>query len=143
GLGLGYTATAALENPRVRSMLVVDAMAPVIEWHQQELLPESVKLVGDDRTRLVLDDFFAMAASDTGFDPDDPGRRFDAVLLDIDHTPRHVLHTDHASFYSLEGLRQLKQHLKPGGVFALWSDDPPDDDFNALLAQTFDTYAAH
>ncbi|TWP36635.1 spermidine synthase [Leekyejoonella antrihumi] len=138
GLGLGYTARAALEDPRVRSMVVVDAMAEVIDWHERELLPGAAELVQDPRTRLVLDDFFAVAASDGGFDPDSPGRRFDAVLLDIDHTPRHVLHPSHATFYSVDGLRRLKGHLRPGGVFALWSDDPPDDDFNALLTQVFE-----
>lgn len=143
GLGLGYTARAALEDDRVRSMIVVDAMAEVIDWHERELLPEAAALVRDPRTRLVLNDFFAVVASDAGFDPDAAGRTFDAILLDIDHTPRHVLHPDHAAFYSLEGLRQLKRHLKPGGVFALWSDDPPDHDFNALLTEVFDTSEAH
>lgn len=143
GLGLGYTARAALEDDRVRSMIVVDAMAEVIDWHERELLPDAAELVRDPRTRLVLNDFFAMAASDAGFDPDEPGRTFDAILLDIDHTPRHVLHPDHAAFYSLDGLRQLKRQLKTGGVFALWSDDPPDDDFSALLTDIFETSAAH
>lgn len=143
GLGLGYTAVTALEDPRVRSMVVVDAMADVIDWHERELLPVAPELVRDERTRLVLDNFFAMAASDAGFDPDAPGRRFDAVLLDIDHTPRHFLHPDHAAFYSVDGLRQLKRHLNPGGVFALWSDDPPDDEFTALLTETFDSSEAH
>lgn len=143
GLGLGYTARAALEDDRVRSMIVVDAVAEVIDWHEQGLLPESLPLVQDSRTRLVLHDFFAMAASDDGFDPDAAGRTFDVILLDIDHTPRHVLHPDHAPFYSADGLRGLKRHLKPGGVFALWSDDPPDDDFGALLTEVFETSEAH
>ncbi|TRY16695.1 spermidine synthase [Tessaracoccus rhinocerotis] len=143
GLGLGCTALTALEDPRVRSMVVVDAMAEVIEWHERELLPGATGLVHDERTRLVLGDFFAMAASEAGFDPDAPGRRFDAVLLDIDHTPKHLLHPDHAPFYSVDGLRRLKSHLNPGGVFALWSDDPPDEEFNALLAETFDSSEAH
>ncbi|WP_370639616.1 spermidine synthase [Allobranchiibius sp. GilTou73] len=143
GLGLGCTARAALEDPRVRSMIVVDALAEVIDWHERKLLPGADDLVDDPRTRLVLADFFAMAASDDGFDPDAAGRRFDAVLLDIDHTPRHVLHPDHAAFYSLDGLRRLKRHLKPHGVFALWSDDPPDDDFIALLDGVFDSSEAH
>lgn len=143
GLGLGYTARAALEDDRVRSMIVVDAMAEVIDWHERELLPEAAELVRDPRTRLVLNDFFGMASSDAGFDPDAPGRTFDAILLDIDHTPRHVLHPDHAAFYCLDGLRQLKRHLKPGGVFALWSDDPPDDEFSALLDDVFETSEAH
>lgn len=143
GLGLGYTARAALQDERVRSMIVVDAMAEVIDWHERGLLPDAAELVQDPRTRLVLHDFFAMAASETGFDPDTPGRTFDAVLLDIDHTPRHVLHPDHAAFYSRQGLHQLKRQLKPDGVFALWSDDPPDDEFGALLGDVFEATAAH
>src|SRR3954468_1107847 len=37
GLGLGYTAQAALADPRVVSVVVVDALLPVIEWHQRGL----------------------------------------------------------------------------------------------------------
>ena len=143
GLGLGYTARAALEDKRVGSMIVVDAMAEVIDWHERELLPDAGDLVRDPRTQLVLDDFFAMSSSGAGFDPGQPGRHFDAVLLDIDHTPRHVLHPTHAAFYSVEGLRRLQSHLRPGGVFALWSDDPPDEEFSALLTQVFQTSEAH
>ena len=69
--------------------------------------------------------------------------RVHAVLLDIDHTPRHVLHPSHAAFYTPEGLRALHGHLYPGGVFALWSDDPPDDDFVTLLRAEFGSVEAH
>ncbi|MEK8105974.1 hypothetical protein NKG94_13970 [Micromonospora sp. M12] len=31
-------------------------------------------------------DFFAAVAGDVGFDVEVPGRRFDAVLLDVDHS---------------------------------------------------------
>jgi spermidine synthase len=137
GLGLGFTARAALEDPRVRSLIVVEALAPVIEWHEQGLLPDTAELVPDDRTRLVHGDFFAMSDLDTGLDPDLPGRRFHAILADIDHTPRHVLHPSHAAFYTPEGLRRLGRWLLPDGVFALWSDDPPDADFTAVLEQVF------
>src|SRR3954454_2685698 len=34
GLGLGYTAAAALEHREVASLLVVDALPAVIEWHE-------------------------------------------------------------------------------------------------------------
>lgn len=143
GLGLGCTARAALEDSRVRSMVVVDAMAEVIDWHERELLPDAAELVRDPRTRLLHDDFFALAASGGGFDPDVPGRAFDAVLLDIDHTPRHHLHPDHAPFYSVEGLRRLKAHLRDGGVFAMWSDDPPEPEFTGLLDEVFEQTEAH
>jgi spermidine synthase len=142
GLGLGYTACAALEDPRVGTMLVVEALEPVLAWHEDGLLPEVAGLAADPRTRLIAGDFFASAAGD-GFDPAAPGRRFDAVLLDIDHSPRHVLDPSHEAFYSPAGLTRLRRHLRPGGVFALWSDDPPDEGFLADLDEVFDTSAGH
>lgn len=138
GLGLGYTAQAALGDPRVHSLVVVEALGEVIGWHQRALLPDTAGLASDPRVRLQRGDFFAMADSDAGFDPDAPGRRFHAVLLDIDHTPRHVLHPSHRTFYTHSGLGKLVTHLHPGGVFALWSDDPPDSEFEAVLAEVFD-----
>ena len=39
GLGLGYTANAALEHTKVGSLIVIDALAEVIEWHERGLLP--------------------------------------------------------------------------------------------------------
>jgi spermidine synthase len=143
GLGLGYTASAVLENPGVRSLVVVDALTEVIEWHQQGLLPLGKQLTGDPRCRFVNADFFAMSHSADGFDPDAPGRCFDAVLVDIDHSPRNLLHPRHAAFYEPEGLVRLAEHLHPGGVFALWSNDPPDDAFQSALAGVFATSAAH
>jgi spermidine synthase len=145
GLGLGYTARAVLEDPRVSSMIVVDALAEVIDWHERELLPSAAALTRDPRSRLVCGDFFAMAAAGPtgGFDPAAPGRLFDAVLLDVDHSPRQVLHPDNAALYTVEGMRRLAAHLRTGGVFALWSNDPPDDDFMAVLAEVFSTATAH
>jgi spermidine synthase len=143
GLGLGYTAMAALEHPEVASLLIVDALEPVIEWHRQGLVPLGKKLTGDPRTRMVHADFFARAQSTEGFDPHKPRRQFHAVLLDIDHSPRNLLHPANAAFYEADGLRALAAHLHPGGVFALWSDDPPDDQFLEKLARVFATARAH
>ena len=84
-----------------------------------------------------------MSHSADGFDPDAPGRRFDAVLVDIDHSPRNLLHPRHAALYQPEGLARLAAHLHPGGVFALWSNDPPDDAFERVLAGAFATSATH
>src|SRR5471030_2269912 len=75
GLGLGYTAQAVLENPGVRSLIVVDALAEVIEWHEQGLLPLGKQLIGDRRCHFVNGDSFAMSESADGFDGGAPGRR--------------------------------------------------------------------
>jgi spermidine synthase len=143
GLGLGYTAQAVLAHDGVQSLIVVDALGEVIEWHEQELLPIGKQLNGDKRCRLVHGDFFAMTMSSEGYDRDAPGRRFDAVLVDIDHSPRNLLHPRHAALYTDEGLARLARHLHPGGVFALWSNDPPDDAFMATLGNAFEQATAH
>jgi len=137
GLGLGYTAHAVLESAAVRSLIVVDALASVIEWHEKELLPLGRTLVSDPRCRLLLGDFFALAASEAGFDAEEPGRQFDAILVDIDHSPEALLDAGSASFYQPEGLSRLAAHLRPGGVFGLWSNDLPDDTFTARLSSVF------
>ena len=130
GLGLGYTAVTALDDARVASMTVVDALPAVIDWHQRLLLPVSARLVGDPRTRLALGDFFAWMR-------DDAGPTYDSILLDVDHSPRHQLDPSHADLYTVDGLRRLRAHLTDRGVFALWSDDPPDDEFLATLDAVF------
>lgn len=138
GLGLGYTAQAALRSPAVRSLVVVEALEPVIRWHQRGLVPLGAELTADPRCRFVHADFFAGAADPgRGFDPETPGARWQAVLLDIDHSPRNLLDERNASFYRPPGLHALAAQLHPGGVFAMWSDDSPDDTFLGALREVF------
>jgi spermidine synthase len=93
---------------------------------------------------MVHDDFFARSrVKNQGFDPDFPGKKQDLILLDIDHTPNRVLHRTNARFYTPEGLTELAGHLNPGGVFALWSDDPPEKAFTDLLKTVFPEVHAH
>ena len=134
GLGLGYTAANVLADARVRSLVVVDALGEVIDWHRQGLLPRSSVLTSDARCELVHGDFFRLDWRS--------GEVVDAVLVDIDHTPRHVLHPSHAAFYSAAGLQRVADRLRAGGVFGLWSDDPPDDEFLGVLGAVFDEVRA-
>ena len=59
------------------------------------------------------------------------------MLLDIDHSPKNLLHERHADFNAEGGLRRLASQIYPGGVFALWSDDAPDPEFLAVLGKVF------
>ena len=70
------------------------------------------------------------------------GETFHAILLDIDHSPDKLLHERHADFYAPAGLRKLTAQLYPGGVFALWSDDPPEAGFLQRLQAVFKTVRA-
>ncbi|WKL23411.1 spermidine synthase (plasmid) [Agrobacterium tumefaciens] len=137
GLGLGNTAATALNDARVQSLLVVDALQEVIEWHIDGLLPLSNAIVSDPRTRLIQGNFFDMAKNGNAFDPECPGRRFDAILLDVDHSPSRVLHPANLEFYTIGGLSGLREQLKPGGIFALWSNEPPEESFTQTLRKVF------
>lgn len=137
GLGVGYTANAALEDPAVSSLLVVEMLDAVIEWHCAGLLPLGAGLVAAARCHFLHGDFFALAATAEGFDAQAPGRRFDAILVDIDHSPVALIEAHSTAFYQRAGLRQLATHLKPGGVFGLWSEDAPDAAFTARLSAVF------
>ena len=144
GLGLGYTAAAALSDPRVGSLVVVEYLEPVIGWHKKHLVPLGNQLCTDPRCRMIQDDFFARCRDvEQGFDPAFPGKKQDLILLDIDHTPNRVLHRTNSRFYTPEGLTELAGHLAPGGVFALWSDDPPEKAFTALLETVFPEVHTH
>jgi spermidine synthase len=142
GLGLGCTAAAALEDDRVRTLHVVEALDAVVGWHERGLLPLSAALTDDGRCTLVTADFFATVGAGRPASDDAP-HRWHAVLLDIDHSPRHVLAPGNAELYTRAGLRRLAGLLHPGGVFALWSDDPPDDVFLADLRTVFATADPH
>lgn len=146
GLGLGYTAVAALQHERVAELLVVEYLEPVIGWHQREFVPLGRDLNTDPRSRYVHGSFFDMAVEDPaagGFDPDAPGKRFDAILLDIDHSPRALLHDSSASFYSADNLQLMARQLKPRGVFAMWSNEGEDDEFMTQLRDVFIDVACH
>ena len=136
GLGLGYTAVAALADSRVERLDVVETMAAVIDWHERELLPVSSVLVRDARTSLVQDDFFALMRGV-------PASLYDAILVDIDHSTEHQLDPSHADLYTVAGLTALSRHLAPGGVFALWSDDAPLPSFVASLEEVFASVESH
>lgn len=154
GLGLGYTAQAALDNVKVKTVTVIEFLQPVIGWHQRELIPLGRSLTQDVRCRLVHGDFFAAVGSPASYDDlasahssdtlaGIASKRFHAILLDIDHSPQCLLHAGHGEFYTSQGLNRLTDHIQPGGVFALWSADPPEESLTDSLNSTFKSVQVH
>ncbi len=143
GLGLGYTANAALEARSVRSVVVVEVLEPVIDWHRRGLVPLEKKLASDPRCSLVHADFFEWVSSGEQHGLETVPWPAHAVLLDIDHSPSHWLAPTNSTFYSKRGLQGLAEKLHPGGVFGMWSDDPPDAGFTDLLRGVFRSCEPH
>ncbi|MGI8794560.1 MAG: spermidine synthase [Acidimicrobiales bacterium] len=143
GLGLGYTAQSALGNGRVHTVTVVEALPAVISWHERGLVPAAPNLLADDRCSLVVGDFFALVERGALPRRTSSNQGLDAVLVDIDHTPDHLLHPSHAAFYSTAGLQLLADQIRPGGVFGLWSDDSPREDFLQTVRGVFASCEAY
>ncbi len=144
GLGLGYTALAALENPAVKRLTVIEILQPVIDWHLHGLVPVGPQLNADRRCELRQADFFAVAINpDCGFHSEQPSRQVDAVLLDIDHAPNHWLNPHNSSFYTEASLRILHSNILPGGVFGLWSNELPSEQFTDMLEAVFRRVETH
>jgi spermidine synthase len=134
GLGMGHTADAALGHPGVERVVVVELLPEVIGWHRRGLVPLGARLVGDARCSLVAADVFACLRGEGPAGTEGP---FDAVLLDVDHTPEHLLHPAHGAFYEPAGLRAARERLRPGGVLGLWAAGPGDPAFLARLRAEF------
>ena len=138
GLGLGYTAMTALQDPRVRSLIVVDALAEVIDWHRRELLPDTR---GADRRPADAAWSTATSSPWPRRSPGStrPGRAAASTPSCWTSTTPPATCCTRPTRRSTppDGLRRLAAHLVPGGVFALWSDDPPEPGFSAVLSEVF------
>ena len=143
GLGLGYTAWAALGYERVRSVTVVELLDPVIRWHEQGLVPLGQELHDHPRCRFLKGDFFVLATDPSVRDVLHPAGGYGAILVDIDHAPDAHLHASHAGFYRPEALARVAELLLPGGALGVWSAGRPQEDFTALLEAAFPAVAVH
>lgn len=114
GLGLGYTAQAALASERVCRCEVVEFLPQVIDWLRQGLVPLSEVLNSDSRLEVTHGNVYGMLA-------DSCSKQHDLILIDVDHSPDDNLGSTNGRFYTAEGLRLAKQHLAPDGVLGVWS----------------------
>lgn len=129
GLGLGYTAHVALQDPRVAHVRVVDRLPAVIRWLRDGLLPLSEELNGDERLEVCEGDVYAELLA--------PGNgAYDLVLIDVDHSPTEPLDPASEPFYTWQGQRQAIEHLAPEGVLAVWSSGD-DHYFAAVLDEVY------
>ncbi len=134
GLGFGFTALAALTDPRVEELTVIERLEPVMAWHRSGFFPWSGKLTADPRVKIVEGDFFAAVAGELEVDA-----RYDAILIDIDDSPSLLWHDRHAAFYETGSLEALHRNLRPGGVLALWCATHPGEPFVKIVDAVFAT----
>lgn len=129
GLGLGYTAQAALGYSQVERVDVIEFLPEVISWLPRGLVPLAEALSREPRFSVSQDDFFKYLAAPAS-------RNYEIILVDIDHSPDENLDSQNLDFYTPGGLRQVLSHLEPTGVLAVWSS-APNESFAAALRDVF------
>ena len=114
GLGMGYTARAALDQLGPTGTVVVGEISPtLVEWNRGPLADLADRPLDDPRCELALGDLVEYIA-----DEPDP---FDAILIDTDHGPDSYCADGNVRLYSRKGLARIRDALKPKGIVVIWS----------------------
>lgn len=117
GLGMGFTAAAALRHLSVDADITVAELIPaVVEWNRTHLGILASHPLKDKRINvreLDVADLIRVVKS-----------HYDIIMLDIDNGPDALTQPENSWIYSKEGLRATLKSLRPGGVLAVWSIEP-------------------
>ncbi len=138
GLGMGCTLKAALDClPKAAKVVVAELNPVIVEWCKGELARLNGKALSDPRVSIKIDDV-ALLIMETATKGEAEG--FDAIILDLYEGPFEAGKEKGEAFYGAGALDLTRAALKPGGVFANWSEDP-DKSFEKRLTSagfTFD-----
>lgn len=121
GLGMGFTLKAALDNlPPDAEVTVAELTPVVVEWCRGPLAALTGGAVDDPRVKVVIEDVASLIgeAARSGKD-----RGFDAIILDLYEGP-YEGNQEGEYLYGDGALSLSRAVLKPGGIFAVWSEFP-------------------
>ena len=114
GLGMGFTARAALDVLRSDAeVVVVESVAAVVRWNREILGHLARQPLADPRLSIVQADVVDTIA--------EAANPYDAILLDVDNGPSAFTTFKNKRLYSVEGLRSARKALRRDAVLAVWS----------------------
>ena len=135
GLGMGFTLAAALRIVPASAEVIVAVLVPkVVEWNQGPLGLCAGRPIDDERTRIHQGDVVALLKH--------PGKKFDAILLDVDNGPEAMTASANGWLYTRGGLKTIYEKLRPEGIVAIWSVRA-DHAFTGRLKKTGFKVQAH
>ena len=118
GLGFGFTLRAALDAlPKDATIIVAEILTAVVAWNPP---------INDQRAVVRNQDVAEIIR--------DPGKGFDAIILDVDNGPAPLTTESNAHLYSYQGLQEALAALRPNGCLAIWSAKP-DPKFAKLMTR--------
>jgi spermidine synthase len=114
GLGMGFTAAAALRCLPPDGHIVVAELVPaVVKWNRGVLAHLAGDPLSDPRVEVHVGDVAEVLRSSR--------QAFDLILLDVDNGPQAMTIVDNAWLYTPAGLTACYQALRVGGIVAVWS----------------------
>lgn len=125
GLGMGHLLAAALESPRVIRVDVVEHCPAIVEWNRSHLSTlHREPPLGDTRVNVHTMGLSAyLRAMRYGTLPEvklESGGYL-ALIMDLDDGPSALSRPRNADLYDDDGMADLEEALRPGGVLAMWS----------------------
>ena len=140
GLGMGCTLKAALDELPGNARVVVAELNPVIvKWCCGPLAALTNGAVNDPRVAVEIADVASLIRNSAMNGKDN---RFDAIILDLYEGPFEAAKERGDYLYGDTALAMSGSALMPGGVFAVWSEDP-DKAFERRLVHAGFSFKRH
>ncbi len=122
GLGMGCTLKAALDKLPDNAQVVVAELNPiVVKWCRGPIASVTSGAVKDPRVIIKIEDVSSIIRNSAVNGKDN---RFDAIILDLYEGPFEAAKERGDHLYGDTALEMSGSALMPGGVFAVWSEDP-------------------
>jgi spermidine synthase len=127
GLGMGITLRATLDALPATARVVVAELNPrILDWCRGPLAELTAGAAGDPRVAVEIADvadLIRRAAAES----------FDAIILDLYRGPHPRTDPRNDPIYGSLAIERARKALKPGGLFAVWGENP-DRGFEERLA---------
>jgi spermidine synthase len=134
GLGLGFTARAALERiPTDARVLVAELTPALVDWNRRLVGKLAGRPLDDRRCQIQVGDVMDRITEARG--------TYDAILLDVDNGPGSMVHEDNHRIYGHRGIAACLAALAEGGVLAVWSAHHDDAYLRRLQRGGFEATA--
>ena len=136
GLGMGYTLRAALDAlPAAAEVTVVDLNGCVVDWCRGPIAALSGRALDDPRVKVLVADVAHVIAAA-------PAASLDAIVLDLYEGPHEATSGPSSPLYGPAALDRSRTALRPGGILAVWSEEP-DLPFETRLRATGFAFERH
>ena len=114
GLGMGFTARAALDALAPDAQVTIAELVPdVVKWNREHLGDLAQRPLDDPRVKLRMGNVVDAIAEHQD--------HWHAILLDVDNGPDAFTSPRNAALYGLKGLIACRRALRRGGALAVWS----------------------